>query len=277
MIRFDAGQVRAVRAPVYGQQHLGIVPGGPHDRWSWHWATRLCGNAPEDCVLECTLIPPRIAIEADAVVAITGAPARCMVDGHPVPRCAELYVRAGQHLSIEPGVRGCRWYLATPGGWQADGQYWRGGVVSRSLRERRAAWSQVGQWAPPAGVLRVLPGPDFGVIAEASTRGPWQVGRHSDGMGLRLSGPHLAAPGDLYSAPVRDGTIQLTNSGPILLLRERQSMGGYARVLQVIESDIDLAAQLRPGDGVRLDLVDEDEAEAIAAARLVAERTPLSE
>ena len=62
--------------------------------------------------------------------------------------------------------------------------------------------------------------------------------------------------------PVADGTIQATAAGPIVLLRERQTTGGYPRICQLIDCDVDLAAQLRPNEVVHLDLVDVDEAEA---------------
>jgi allophanate hydrolase subunit 2 len=49
------------------------------------------------------------------------------------------------------------------------------------------------------------------------------------------------------------GTVQLPPDGrPIILLADAQTIGGYPVVGQVIEADLPLAAQLRPGEEVRL-------------------------
>ena len=49
------------------------------------------------------------------------------------------------------------------------------------------------------------------------------------------------------------GTVQLPPDGrPIVLLADAQTIGGYPVVGQVIETDLPLAAQLRPGEEVRL-------------------------
>jgi len=80
-------------------------------------------------------------------------------------------------------------------------------------------------------------------------------------MGLVLEGEPLDLPGyDLLSAPVQDGTIQATANGLLALLRERGTLGGYPRVATVIDCDVDRLAQFRPGETLRFQLVDRDDA-----------------
>ena len=43
---------------------------------------------------------------------------------------------------------------------------------------------------------------------------------------------------EMISKHVTDGTIQLAPSGPIVLLRHRQTVGGYPRIANVIEAYI---------------------------------------
>ena len=64
-----------------------------------------------------------------------------------------------------------------------------------------------------------------------------------------------------------DGTIQLTPSGPVVLLRERQTTGGYPRIFQVANVDIDTLAQHPVGMGVTFDLIGMDEAKALLVER----------
>ena len=81
---------------------------------------------------------------------------------------------------------------------------------------------------------------------------------------MRLLGPVPALERyDIASGPVIDGTIQATADGLIILLRERQTVGGYPRIAQIIPSDVDLAAQFRPNDAFRIELIDLDTAHEV--------------
>jgi antagonist of KipI len=78
-------------------------------------------------------------------------------------------------------------------------------------------------------------------------------------MGLRLAGPGLALaePQEMLSAPVATGTLQLPPAGgPILLLADRQTTGGYPRLGELATVDLPGAAQLRGGEDLRLQPVD---------------------
>jgi antagonist of KipI len=45
------------------------------------------------------------------------------------------------------------------------------------------------------------------------------------------------------------GTIQIPAGGsPIVLMADRQTTGGYARVATVISADLGLVGQMKPGD-----------------------------
>ena len=73
--------------------------------------------------------------------------------------------------------------------------------------------------------------------------------------------PCAGHTGSMKSVAVFPGTVQLPPDGrPIVLLADAQTIGGYPVVGQVIEADLPLAAQLRPGDEVRLQQTTLDEA-----------------
>jgi allophanate hydrolase subunit 2 len=64
----------------------------------------------------------------------------------------------------------------------------------------------------------------------------------------------LTAP-EILTGPVEPGTIQLTPSGrTIVLMRDAQTTGGYARILQLGERAISALAQRRPRSAVRIRL-----------------------
>jgi len=71
-------------------------------------------------------------------------------------------------------------------------------------------------------------------------------------MGYRLSGEpinHKEGMINIISAGISLGTVQVPGDGqPIILMADRQTSGGYARIGNVITADLTLLAQMRPGD-----------------------------
>ena len=79
----------------------------------------------------------------------------------------------------------------------------------------------------------------------------FRLGSASDRMGYRLEGVSLegAQRGTIASEAVVFGTIQLPPDGnPIVLMADRQTIGGYPRIGEVASVDLSLLAQLKPGD-----------------------------
>jgi len=74
-------------------------------------------------------------------------------------------------------------------------------------------------------------------------------------MGYRLSGEpieHRKGMTNIISAGISLGTVQVPGDGqPIILMADRQTSGGYARIANVIAADLTLLAQMRPGDILR--------------------------
>lgn len=124
-----------------------------------------------------------------------------------------------------------------------------------------ARWSvRLAAWLPRAGgtVVRVLPGPEWERFKPAARDRffdtPFVVTKEADRMGLRLEGPalELAQPLEPVSSAVLDGVVQVPPNGqPILLLTDRQTVGGYPRIAVAARVDLVRVAQLRPGDRVR--------------------------
>ncbi|MCI0699905.1 MAG: biotin-dependent carboxyltransferase family protein [Planctomycetia bacterium] len=118
--------------------------------------------------------------------------------------------------------------------------------------------------------LRALDGPQRDWFTDDSFFAQeYEVSPASNRMGLRLKGMPLARrAGELVSEAVAPGAVQVTNDGlPIVLGVDGQTIGGYPKVAHVIRADLDLLAQLRPGDRVQFVRVTSDEAEAASRER----------
>ena len=122
----------------------------------------------------------------------------------------------------------------------------------------------------PEPVVRVLRGLEHDGFSEESRRAlfesTFRVSPQSDRMGYRLEGPRLTLdrPLELLSSPVVQGTMQVPPGGnPIVLMADRQTVGGYPRIAQVITVDLSVLAQAVPGVRVRFQEVTLTEAQSL--------------
>ncbi|MBE0679073.1 MAG: hypothetical protein IH592_09960, partial [Bacteroidales bacterium] len=107
--------------------------------------------------------------------------------------------------------------------------------------------------------IRFISGPEAHYFEIAGLRSflatEYRVTAQSDRMGYRLSGEpiiHREGMTGIISAGISVGTVQVPGDGqPIVLMADRQTSGGYARIANVITVDLTLLAQMRPGDTLR--------------------------
>ncbi|GAB1488467.1 urea amidolyase family protein [Opitutaceae bacterium] len=282
-----------------GFQDVGVSPGGAADARALQVANLLVGNLGGEAGLECTLRGPLLAVRKDAWIAITGARVAGLPWARPFP------VKAGDEISLETIEHGCRACVAVAGGIDVPAVLGSrstllaaalGGFEGRALKagdrigtrsnaghpKVSSGWFAAPSLAPvPTGevTVRVIRGPQAEWFSSAMWRTfletPWRVNPKSDRMGARLDGAALTLPStrELVSEAVATGSVQVPPDGqPIVLLAERQTIGGYPKVANVITVDLGRIAQARPGDVVRFAEVTVDEARRLqsAAARELA-------
>jgi antagonist of KipI len=274
----------------WGWQHLGVPVSGPMDPFSFGLANGLVGNDPNEAALEVTLKGPELRFDAHAVVAVTGADLSASLGGDELPVNEAVTVPAGSSIRFGERRFGARTYLAVRGG--LDVQLVLGsrsasidaglpGLAGRRLQAgdrlpiggrgrrpvpREIAVDLVRDRRRPA-VLRVLPGPDE-LRFERSARdrfleSVYRIAPQSNRMGYRLEGAALQVrgAGQMLSEGTPVGSIQVPPSGdPILLMADRQTTGGYARIATVIAADLPIAGQLAPGEDLRFELCSIDDA-----------------
>ncbi|SDT15620.1 biotin-dependent carboxylase uncharacterized domain-containing protein [Halopseudomonas xinjiangensis] len=112
-------------------------------------------------------------------------------------------------------------------------------------------------YSQPAS-LEVLLGSQYSDFAGASLfaafNQPWRIDARADRMGVRLTGPALRYTGlALISEGIPLGAIQVPPDGkPIILLNDRQTIGGYPRLGALTPLAVARLAQSAPGEVVYL-------------------------
>lgn len=241
---------RFVIGPTFGRQHLGHPPGGAGDRFSFRTGNVLLGNQRDARALEIGPLAPTLRFTQSAMFTLVGARRRAWLGERPIEHAEVVQAAAGDVLRFGQIEYGNWSYLCLSETMRAE----RVGL-------RRGSFASIATWPDPAGRLRVLRGPESDLIDPGLLIiQPWRVDPASSDIGLRLTGPNTPSLPQLISQPVVDGTVQLTPTGLIVLLRRRPTIGGYPRVGVVVDADVDLLAQHRPGESVRFMWVEHETA-----------------
>jgi antagonist of KipI len=105
--------------------------------------------------------------------------------------------------------------------------------------------------------IRFMKGPQFDQFTERSIEEflseKYKVTPNSDRMGYRLSAKALKlnTAVELLSEAVTMGTIQVPNDGqPIILMADRQTIGGYPKIGYVASIDFPVLSQVMPGENL---------------------------
>jgi len=275
-------------------QRFGVSPSGAMDRRCLAMANALVGNPPETAAIEFVNLGGSFTCEGGTFrVALVGAGCTASVNDTPVEPRTTIVLNEGDTLQIGHARSGTFAYLAVAGGFLIEPQLGSlsfhqrsrlGGLNGAALKsgDRLSCKSDAQSEAPPmhlpsepleeSGPIRVMMGPQDDYFTENAIRtflsAEFSISPQADRMGFQLNGPQLehAKGFNIVSDGIVDGHIQVPGSGlPIVLMRDRQTAGGYPKIATIISADLARFAQMRPGTPMRFRAVSRDE--AVAAAR----------
>ncbi|MGE4526983.1 MAG: biotin-dependent carboxyltransferase family protein [Rhodospirillaceae bacterium] len=285
----------------FGFQALGIPTAGAADGFSYRLGNRLLGNPDGAAALEYWVLGPEVeALDAPVRLALAaGGGTLTRADGVrlALPAWRTVTLLPGDRIALGPTVGGAAGYACFAGGVDVPpvmgsrSTYARaklGGFEGRALKTGDVL--PIGVSVEPEGAERALPAPPvdgegpFRVILgpqddrfddaglERFFTETYKISPQSDRMGKRLLGPPLSfAEGrggaDITSDGMVAGAIQVPGSGePIIMLADRATVGGYAKIGAVISADLPRFARLKPMMEVTFARVSVAEAEAAAQA-----------
>lgn len=272
----------------HGHSGLGVSAAGALDRASLRRANRLVGNAPGAAAIETVAGGLKVQAVGDQVLAVAGAPSELSIVSAPddagdtwqrtVPVATAFALLDGETLSLGAPQSGFRGYLAVRGGVDAalvlgsrSTDTMSGiGPAPLAAGQRLAAGAEAESGVvgapelqpdyPGTGVtvLDVVPGPRADWFDQAAldsfTAQDWSVLPQSNRVGMRLDGTPLqrSHQGELPSEGTVAGALQVPPEGmPVLFLADHPITGGYPVIAVVVDSQLDLAAQVPIGGKIR--------------------------
>ncbi|MFQ5711053.1 MAG: 5-oxoprolinase subunit PxpB [Candidatus Geothermarchaeales archaeon] len=264
-------------------QKFGVAASGFLDRYSARLANLLVGNDGGEACLEATMLGPEIEFLQRAAFAVTGGDLSPLLNGDPIRMWRSHTALKGDVLSFGNMRSGARAYIAVAGGIRVprvlgsrsthvrsrmgglEGRVLKEGDVLKAGAPRYPPESIEGVEIPPTLIprfsrdvtVRVIMGPqddyftEDGIQTFLSSR--YEVAVESDRMGYRLRGPPVESisGSDIVSDAIPLGAVQIPGDGqPIVMMADRQTTGGYAKIATVIDVDVDKIAQMTPGGRV---------------------------
>jgi antagonist of KipI len=279
----------------FGYQRFGVTVSGAMDGIALRAGNRLVGNVDSAAGLEITLLGPEVRFAQPGLLAVTGADLGASVDGRPIQMWRTIAVNAGSVLSFLGQRDGLRAYVALGGGVDVpvvlgsrstSTRSGLGGLEGRPLRagdrlplgpapdgptaQSRAMRPSAIPRCGHRHLVRVVLGPQDEAFSDQGRAtflsADYTVSAQSDRIGSRLDGPRIAhrTSADIVSDGTTLGVVQVSGDGcPIVLMADRGTTGGYAKIATVISADLWRIAQAAPGDRIRFEAVDLDGARTL--------------
>ncbi|GAL20922.1 allophanate hydrolase 2 subunit 2 [Vibrio maritimus] len=265
----------------FGHQSIGVTTGGPMDEHAFLWANRLLGNTEDAAQIEVTLGHFSCEFEVNATVAITGADLGVCINDIPIETWRTHNVNAGDRLRFTAAKKGLRAYIAVVGGFRTTKMLdscatvmrdQLGGLCGKGKKldvgdrinclnsEPRLVTRVPAPFIPDykeAVVLEVIPSYQYQEFSRKQRQrffdSTYTITPQMDRMGCRLSGNSVEFDkSSLISEGIALGAIQIPADGqPIVLLKDRQTIGGYPKIGCLTNKSLNLLAQCTPGTQVQ--------------------------
>ena len=261
-----------------GQHRIGLTNGGPLDPEAFGYCNRLLQNPAGSTAIEISFGGLQLEARTDTFICLTGAAMPLRINNQEQRLWEVLPVKAGDTISVEFAEKGCRAYLGVAGGFHIAPSF---GSTATVMREKigglRGDKLHAGDELPCAEVserkhlylkedhrpryqnevtVRVIPGYQQKHFSRFQQRRffshAFKVSDRCDRMGYRLEGPAIECDIEgILSEGICFGAIQIPADGqPIVLLNDRQTIGGYPKIGSALSLDCARLTQLRPGGTV---------------------------
>jgi 5-oxoprolinase (ATP-hydrolysing) subunit C len=264
----------------HGYLHYGMPASGALDPHTATLLNKLAGNTANEAVLEFFYRGPKLKCVGAAVRIVAGADARITGPRECIlPAFHSRLLHPDEAVEIGPVSNASCSYLAVEGGFAVEpvlgsrSTYLRGGIggfQGRSLMagdllqigcERSDERQEVMLATTPTierGPIRVVLGPQESFfdpdVIEQFLGDRFTVTSDADRIGMRLNGPLLRhnRQAEIMSEGNAIGSIQVPGNGQaIILLADRQTVGGYPKIATVISADIARCATMPAGSHMR--------------------------
>ena len=272
----------------FGYSHLGVTNSGVMDEYAYIVANRLLNNPLDTNILEITLSNLELIASIETKISITGANCEFFINEKKKEIWQTYSIKKGDILKVGKIYEGNWVYLAVVGGFDIKKEF---GSNSTTIKESLGGLDgdklKKGDILPYKScsdvtkiaikkefipkyedelILRVILSyqENYFSIDEKKKffSSSYTVTNEFNKMAYKLKGKPIKCDiNGIISEGIAFGSIQITNDGqPIVLLKERQTIGGYPKIGTVINIDCFRLAQAKSGAKIRFEEISYEEA-----------------
>lgn len=265
----------------YDYTHLGVTTAGFLDEYSALWAHKLLGNDINDNLLEIAFSNVELKSTGTTTIAITGAYCEFYINGILKPVWQSYEIKPNDIIKIGKFTSGSRVYLAVKNGFTIDKDF---GSNSTSIKEnlgglsgnkllnsdflpfkstnsivrKRVREEFLPKYANELTLRVILSYQEDSFSKEEKEKffnSSFTVTSDFNRMACKLKGEKIKSNLDgIISEGISFGAIQIPKDGqPIILLKDRQTIGGYPKIASVLSIDCFKLAQAKIGTTVRFE------------------------
>ena len=272
--------------------HLGVTNSGFMDEYAANACNKLLDNSLDTNLLEILFSGVVIKVNENSTVALTGAKCEFFINGTLKETWETHKVRVGDELKIGKLLEGQRVYLGVKNGFNIQKEFGSnstsvkegfGGINGERLKNNdilpfdssikfvKRRWKK--EFLPKYKkelTLRVILSyqfDDFNIEEiEKFFSTTYTVTPDFNSMACKLDGEAIHCQvSNLVSEAIAFGSIQIPKDGkPIILLKERQTIGGYPKIGSVLNIDCFALAQLKPGSKIKFEKIGINKAQNLA-------------
>ncbi len=270
----------------YGYAHRGITPSGAMDEYAYRWSQKLLDNGLEANAIEVLLGGVLLKAHTSTTISVCGADLGFCINNKPMPIWRTYNIQKGDTIHLKQHKTGMRAYIAVKGGFKIakiEGSY------ATTLREAKGKQLKQGDFLPCKEALlhesrrvkerlvptytkrltlRLIPSYQH-TLFEAECKEKfftqhYRLSSQINAMGYRLEGEPLDTTlTNIISEGIGYGAVQIPQDGqPIILLKERQTIGGYPKMGTLLPLDAFRLAQMPIGATLTFESIELAKAQA---------------
>ena len=272
----------------YGYSEIGVTNSGVMDEYAYLSANKMLGNNLETNILEIAFSNVIFKVNASTQIVITGAFCEFFIND-VLKECWQTHnIKVGDVIKIGKILNGIRVYLAVKGGFDIKKEFGSnsttikeklGGINGEKLKKgdvlafeesfcthnTRLKKEFIPTYEDELTLRVVLSYQDEYFPKEQKEKffsNIFTVTNDFNRMACKLSGEAISCDiNGIISEGISFGAIQVPSDGqPIILLKDRQTIGGYPKIGSVLPIDCFKLSQVKANTKIRFSQITIDEA-----------------
>ena len=263
----------------FSYSNIGVSSSGVMDEYAYLYANKILDNEYGTNILEISFSNVIFKVNAPTQVVLTGAKCEFFINDSLVNIWEAYNVKSGDILKIGKIVEGARVYLGVHGGFDIKKEF---GSNSTTIKERLGGINgdklKIGDVLPFKSslpkykkrlqkeyipkyknelILRVILSSQEEKFSQKEKdkffSSTYTITNEFNRMGCKLKGEKINSDiNGIISEGISFGAIQIPSDGqPIILLKERQTIGGYPKIGSVLSIDCFMLSQSKPNINIK--------------------------